>query len=582
MLGDYLVLANPSRAGSESALDHALAQHGWQVALDRPTIRVLRRGSGDPKVEALGPSGALIGDVFVGRRPVGRPVELRDAAVLTVCRRLLRETWGRYILISVDGDEVSIFRDPSGARECLQWEAAGFVVVTSSRLEHLPPQLHPALSLDWNTVAGFLTDAASVGANLALQGVRVLHAGELLRAGGRQARCEQLWSPASVARRPALPDAAARAALVAEVEACVAAFAEDGFPGLAEVSGGLDSAIVASVLAKTRGQNVRVWLNNRSAHPRGDERVYARAVAQRSGFTLTEVLKSSEPLDGTAWHELLGGWRPPVTALDVGRDRALADLCRDQGLRRIFTGQGGDVVFFQEPTPLIFADYLRGGGAWCGAPAMAESLAGWMRRSAWDVIQRGVRGAVRARPMRFASPAILRRDGLQSRPAAHPWLDDIADLPPAKQLQVYGLVACQTLHGESLRSRYSQVIHPLLSQPIVELCLRLSTVQLTQGRRDRALAREAFAGIAPDLVLNRQAKGELNRFYGQLVAASLDFLRPRLLDGVLVSKGVLDRQALEAALDIDDLICRGDYAVILQAALIETWAADWDSRLKAV
>lgn len=59
----------------------------------------------------------------------------------------------------------------------------------------------------------------------------------------------------------------------------------------------------------------------------------------------------------------------------------------------------------------------------------------------------------------------------------------------------------------------------------------------------------------------------------------MPFLRDLLLDGVLVSKGLIDRGETERLLDPDALISSGDYNVVLVRGLIEVWCRTWLERL---
>ncbi|MNY26078.1 hypothetical protein D3C86_1599060 [compost metagenome] len=136
------------------------------------------------------------------------------------------------------------------------------------------------------------------------------------------------------------------------------------------------------------------------------------------------------------------------------------------------------------------------------------------------------------------------------------------------------------LHGPSRLTAAVDVFHPLLSQPVIEACLGLTTPQLTLGRRDRALARLAFRDRLPPEVLQRRSKGELTAYFGRMIADGLPDLRPWLLDGRLAALGVIDRRSAEAALTRDALIRCGDYPDILLAAMFEGWVRAWDNRLQ--
>ncbi len=201
------------------------------------------------------------------------------------------------------------------------------------------------------------------------------------------------------------------------------------------------------------------------------------------------------------------------------------------------------------------------------------------RRSAWAVLATAVRD-------RRAPAAPFRRPGLAAREvealplALDPWSADAADLPPATRAQVRALFQSQLGLGPSRRSAAAEVLNPLMSQPVVEFSLSLSPLELTDGGlRDRALARRAYRSQLPEAVLDRRSKGNLTAYYARLIAASLDHLRPLLLDGALCAGGLLDRAKLERALRPDQLILRPLNSEILLAAVMETWVRWWQTRV---
>ena len=108
------------------------------------------------------------------------------------------------------------------------------------------------------------------------------------------------------------------------------------------------------------------------------------------------------------------------------------------------------------------------------------------------------------------------------------------------------------------------------------MCIR---DRLTLGRRDRALARHAFADRLPAPLVVRRTKGEMTAFYGHLIADSLDLLRPWLLDGRLAAMGLIDAARADAALSRPALAWRGGYVDIMTTAAIEGCVRTWERRL---
>jgi asparagine synthase (glutamine-hydrolysing) len=146
-------------------------------------------------------------------------------------------------------------------------------------------------------------------------------------------------------------------------------------------------------------------------------------------------------------------------------------------------------------------------------------------------------------------------------------------------LQLQQLVYCLRFFGPSRRARAAELIHPLLSQPVVELCLSIPADMLAEGGRDRGLARRAFTERLPPAVIERRSKGDLTGFYGAAIAHGLPELRETLLEGRLVARGVLDARVLSNTLDLDRLAVQGRHGEIMALAALELWARCWQTRL---
>lgn len=111
-------------------------------------------------------------------------------------------------------------------------------------------------------------------------------------------------------------------------------------------------------------------------------------------------------------------------------------------------------------------------------------------------------------------------------PEAHPWLTDLEGLGPGKRQQIVGFASNLGLHSPSRRTMSADLLHPALSQPVVEAVLATPTWRLTGGGHDRLLARRAFVDRLPPELVRRRSKAELGAYYGHVVAANIDRLRP--------------------------------------------------------
>lgn len=570
---------------AQAELDQLVGrQTGWRWGCRDSHVCVAIAAPGRPSVRRT-PWGVVLGEVWA-QAPLGGPAPLEAAQAPDAeqqGRRLCHDVFGRYVALMGGRSEVAAFRDPSGGLDVIAWPWAGGVLVSDDLPAWLDPLTPSDLSLDLDRLALMAANSSAFGGALALRGVTAVTAGELVRWRSGPPSRRQLWSPGGVVRL-ALGRVRPRAERLRQlVEGCVAAYAGADGSILAELSGGLDSAIVGQALARTG--KVAAWLNYHVVDPQGDERPYARVVASHLGVPLTEVAHPDTALKLDQLRGLSGGARPGLNGLDVQHDQDLAARAQALGARRLITGQGGDTVFFQMATPLILADHLQARGLAALASPVALNLARWTRRSVWSVwgtalaLQLG-----RRPPSPVPAPGWLTP---QARAAAaqglvHPWLADLAGVPPAKRRQIQGLVHGQLFWAPSARGAAADLLHPLLSQPVMEYGLALGADVLTGGGvRDRAFARRAFADRLPEATVKRRSKGHLSAYYSRLVAASLPDLRPWLLDGRLVALGIVDRDRLDAAMTPEALCWHGRCGELMDLACLEAWVEAWTARLQA-
>lgn len=586
----YLVLSWPPQPASEghaTALCDAVDRLGaWCPVARGEGVAIWTGGAQLLRVRRLPRSrGVILGDLFA---PPDDPLfcvasllaGLADAP-RAAAAQLTHGTWGRYVaVLTPEQGPPALYRDPSGGLEALTWRLAQGVTVASSGLEHLPGGLSPPrLALNWDRIALGLAEPLAATVAAPLDGFATVLPGVLhtLDVGAAE---EVIWSPASRAEGLELDDREAMSLLAARIDHCTAVLTADHARLVGEISGGLDSAIIAAAVCAAGAQDrVAAWVSYFAAGPGGDERRYARAVAERLGLRLAEVALSRTPMGDDDFAALMGGVRPPLTALGRAYDQDMAARVRALDATAVLSGEGGDAILFQSPSPLVFADALaRRGWRAVVSPGLA-GIARWTRRPVWSVLGLSLQALRRGAPPR---PTLAPLAGARAAAAdawRHPWRASAEGLPPARQLQIGALANAQIHQGGNLRRQCAQLLYPLLAQPVVELCLGLPVPQLVHGWRDRGLARAAYAARLPASVTERRSKGDLSAFYGQVLIDSLDWLRPHLLEGCLCAAGVIDRRALEDAMTPQSLIFRGGSSALEAAALTETWVRDWQTRV---
>lgn len=583
-MGDYLIVCRlgEDEADRRLSADLAAEASGQGASVSELNARAWIAVSGPcrPPVRTVG-AWTLVGEVFHRHHP-DLPAVRGESWDYE--RRMFARLWGRYVGIQFGrGDQpCALLRDPSGARECIAWRHGGLLLITASAADWLIRRLRPDWRINRARLAQALHDPLASTGPLLLDGPVALLPGSL-QPLPLETPAAQLWRPADIARaslddRSAPRDAARR--LAAALDETVPALANISAPVAAEVSGGLDSSLVAASLVKAAPGAVRLWLNAVGATPEADERPYVEALAAHLGIAPQSVPHATGPGSPADLEDASSDFRPGLNGLDRPHDADWARRCEAAGVTGLMTGKGGDSILLQRATAEVFADLWRERG-WRAlrAPDVLE-LARANEISLWTLITRARRAAQRGHPPPRRDHPVL--SPLEAPFTPHPWIEGLDAFGPAKALQIAGVADSVSRHGSSILTRVVDVRHPLCAQPVIETCLSMPAAVLTTGGRDRGLARLAFRDRLPPLILERRSKGDMTSIYGRKVQNNLDLLRPWLLEGRLAALGLLDADAVDRELSREALLWRGRYSTLSVAAAYEAWVRVWERRLGPV
>lgn len=528
---------------------------------------------------AVSPDGnsVILGDAFARSGTIAKALEsISGVSAPEAAKRMVHHIWGRYALFCIDAREQSCawLRDPSGAQRLYAWRLPACMLVTNAINEELIAAVEKKPNIDWHQLSMLIARPEMSATYSALRDVDIALPGELYwLSDGREQRTT-LWSPVEFAASERNADSDELIAIGTE---CVARWLDGDQRITIELSGGLDSSLVAGLAATLPSPPIIQGLNLIPRSPGGDERSYARSVSDKWGFGLIEASIDPSELNYLALMDRPLTVEPPVYGMDVVADGLSSDLAETFGATRILSGQGGDAVFFQPHTPLITSDYLKAKGTGLHFASLAKSCAMATNRSIWSVMREAIRPdarlARRTLPANVVGP--VSRIAWEAAPLEHPWVIDAQPLPAGKQMQIAMLANCLLFHGFTQTGQGRKLVHPLLSQPLVELCLGYPLWQLVPDQRERGMARDAFAPVLPQEVLERQGKGEASGFYNLAIAAHLEDLRPLLLKGVLSEKGLIEASALDAMLDRRHLLWKDDHPLLAALIALECWVRRW-------
>lgn len=541
-------------------------------------------GFGSPHLTArVGAAAARHGLVRIGDTPplqlfAGRrlPRDFGDASRITLGECFdgaasdggADSGWGSWLSFVPSAGHLEVARAPLTGLP-LYWmrEPDGLLLFSHLALA-LDAGLCPQLDLDFLrhqlAYQNLRTDRTGIaGVHELLPGTRLSCAG-----GDVHLRCD--WAPWAFAA-----DARARSSAAREVEhvvdACVSAWAGSRPAIRLELSGGLDSSIVAASLAGAGVGFSAVTVA--TASPDGDERRYARAVAAHLDIDLDETIYNARDCDLTQL-PAFASMRPASYAVLDGIDAALGEATAGTGATSLFSGIGGDNIFALTRSVAPVLDAFRAHGPGATTLGALADLARVGHVSLWRALRlsflqwrRGT-GAAWPRDDSFIAT------GAQPRgPFPHPWDAGAADVPYGKRVQVQAIRRIMDFLDRPARWYDRDVVAPLLSQPLVELCLSIPSWEWIAGGHDRAVARAAFADHLPAEVVWRRNKGRLETMCAQLFLAQRSALAELLLEGRMAREGLLDRARIQSYLARDGIEGDYDYFRLLEFVDLERWIA---------
>jgi Asparagine synthase (glutamine-hydrolyzing) len=551
--------------------------------------------------------GVVLGTVFersksplddsTPRQPIFREKE-SARLIATGGRALIEEYWGWYVAFLFDAETGirSIIRGPMGDLPCFSTSYRG-VALFFSTLEDCLALNVIKFTIDWKFItlqAGF-GYSSRIGSS-ALKEVTAVEGGECIQFNQQHTSNKIVyWNPCAIARLQSIacPNEAAKG-FRATTRASVHAWASQHDSVLHGLSGGFDSSVVLCCLSDAPNRPNITALNFFSEGAKSDERNFARAVTQHTSTRLVEMDFDTD-VHMDVIQNVARTPAPVHDVLDWSVRSGERRLAQEYGATAMFKGSQGDVIYQYNALMTPAADYLHLNGVDAGFFKALFDVAWRYRVSVWKVLRWAVTDGVLRRPKgTWNYFGFLLREGVikdrsfvtQARMAesieqslqqlSHPWLRDVDDVPIGK-LYTIAVLTTEGFFDAHFRTPDDPIIiSPLISQPLTEFSLRVPTYLNVLNGWDRAMARRAFAQDLPLAITQRSSKGSPKPWLKVAVARNATFVREFLMGGVLVQRGIIDAQKLEAALPGSTTTAATDGHGIMNLLYTEAWLRSWD------
>lgn len=495
-------------------------------------------------------------------------------------RHILSEFWGAYVLIVPDTpgeSSMTITRDPSGEVRCYYAisDGAGFLTSDVNLAKDIGI-FEP--NIDWNAVTSALAYPYLKSTRTCLADLSELLPGHSLglpHPGERKVVITREWSPWTFfSRERRIQEPSAAVSIVRDaIERSVSAWSNIDTSILLELSGGLDSSIISACLMNSRTHVCCCTLT--TPIPGSDERAYAKVMSDLLGADLLvqELLfEHANPFPPPPYRSVA----PRITMLHDIVDRAIGSVAELENVQSLYSGGGGDTVFCYLSGAAPAADAMRDGGLWRFFAAI-QDLATMHQCTVWQAGKLALKKLLRpARPSNAADYSFLSQSTRPSAPERHPWLDAPPGALPGDKQRISDLAGTQIFRDGAPRASSRALRLPLLSQPVIEACLRVPTWMWIQGGRNRSIARAAFSDRLPDLILNRRSKGGFVSFCGGVYERNKSAMLEFLAQGRLHESGLLDIDALIHFINTPLPSRDHSFMRIFDLCMIESWVRHHD------
>jgi asparagine synthase (glutamine-hydrolysing) len=548
-------------------------------AAGRQTVSVIGERTA---LQPLNTEGVLIGSLF--KRGCSGATRLEPTEQVAVRQSrgaaLSERYWGGYVAVLADDvrARIDILRAPLGNLPCY-WTRTPACVLVASDLALLEAGGMPCPSIDACALARQLAAENIRRSETCLDRILELPGGTRLTLDvAGSVTSQALWSPGAFTREIRQIDDRAEAQRRVRDAVLHAVQAQTGMfeRVLLKLSGGLDSSIVAASLHATRRPFTSVNLLTRDVA--GNEHRYAKAVASHLDVPLVTRLRQAARvrIERSAAAKLP---RPTARSFAQESSRIALETAARSGCEAVVDGGGGDNVFCSLQSARPAADCLlteAGIGAFFRTSKTVAVLA---QESVAKVLWRAFLIS-RRRSNRYPWQLDLRFLSPDARAEArsaddHPWLIAGEGELPGKAAHIALVVAAQSVAEGFDVEEPLPTYSPLITQPVVEACLRVPSWMWFDEGRNRSLARSAFDGFLPQSIIERRSKAAPDCFIAELYELYRQRIRAMLMDGVLQRLGLLETGPLDRMLMAQGPVEGHDYLRVMQLVDAEAWARCW-------
>ncbi len=469
---------------------------------------------------------------------------------------VLKNWWGRYVgaLYDKKNKQCTLIRDPQGLFS-LFYIIKPDSVIFASEINILYDLLEEKPSIDLTYFAEYVVGENYASALTPFNEIRELLPGTGLTIHHNGTNSiKTLWDLSACKGSYITHEKDFEEELLATLKSSTKAWVGESSGVCLELSGGLDSSAVMILLREVLSESKTIIGVNYidSKTPSSNEIEHAKNVADTCNASLHYI----DWQDASLLDPLPDSWRPdkPSTFLLFHQtSQQLSDLAAQYNCSEIMNGQGGDHVFLAPQPVECLADYWLDKG-FTGITHPLNELSSANRMPWWELVSPMVKNILHYYGVRKKKP----RTKIESTET--PFFDsnfnytykkhafylekNLKNFYPAKISHVESLFHAVSFADRNQRIFGQTITHPLLSQPIIELALKIPTYQSFNNGFDRIFFRKAVSSIKNPQSLWRTVKGETTSSMAKSFAHHASIVHDILLNGRLSKEGFINKEWL--------------------------------------
>jgi len=507
--------------------------------------------------------GLLFGNVFLNNSYNKLSVIYENDYLNAVKSKLLSITndfWGRYIAIINIRDNIYVLRDPTGALDCYFFETDDYICVFSDA-NAAKRLVRDKIHINWMHLENYLLFPGKTFQTPPLANIKKLQAGSCLCISYNHVCIKKYFDYGELYTRQRTKTASEAAELLRwSLTLSIRGWLKIYNRPILLLSGGFDSSVVLACMKGEISPENIMCLNYNAGNNESDERNFARMAAGSFKSILFEHEETFTSSNYSDAFDYIYNAEPKLIIEPLTRSKVQRSFADSFGADCLFNGTGGDSVFGASAN-FCATDYLFDNQFNIGFFRAAHAEARANRSNMWTtVVQAAIYNLANKHPQRTTiADANLKKARQELFPGcrrteitelvAPPCFNLATSIPPGKRCHIEEISTEVWTPAPCRPQDRLEAVYPIMSQPILTAACRIPTYQLILGGAPRGLARQAFSDLMPKPIIQRTSKGGVPKNMDEQFYKNQHILREAFLDGLLVKNGLLDRKAVECALN---------------------------------